>query len=564
MLELAYILSIILMLLLPVILAAGLRRLTPAPWLLFSLGALTFTLSQVVHIPLNDWLADLGWLPGETIADLPLWRTALTAGLTAGLCEELARAAGYLFLRKYRPAWLNLPGSLMLGLGHGGIESMVFGGVLTAATLSALLPLRGIDLTQLSLTSEQLSAINLQLTAFTSSPWLALQPLLERLLAISAHVTLSLMVWKAFARGKLRRDWIYILVAILYHAAIDYAAVWTSTTYHEQPFAYLGVMLAVLLPGWAWAIWTIRRHALTRAQPGPLRGELAVFWVATLKELRQAWSTKRILVVWAVFLAFGMLSPLLARFTFEIVSSMEGAEMFAGLIPPPTTVDAMVQYLKNLSQFGFILAVLLAMGAVVGEKERRVAPMILSKPMARWAFILSKFAAQFLVYSGAFFLSALAAYYYTLFLFGPLEIGSFLLAQCVTLALAAHLCRPQPAGQHPGQVHRRCRRHWAGPVRCPDAGWHPPPLGCPASGRPDDLGHPARSASCRPEPGCRRSHLAQRRGSRAGRRRCLCPGAHPAQPGAGCRNLRTARNLIAQRFFVHRIAFDFLESAARV
>ena len=433
MLELAYILSIILMLLLPVILAAGLRRLTPAPWLLFSLGAITFTLSQVVHIPLNDWLADLGWLPGETIANLPLWRTALTAGLTAGLCEELARAASYLFLRKYRPAWLNLPGSLMLGLGHGGIESMVFGGVLTAATLSALLPLRGIDLTQLNLTSEQLSAINLQLTAFTSTPWLALQPLLERLLAISAHVTLSLMVWKAFARGKLRRDWIYILVAILYHAAIDYAAVWTSTTYHEQPFAYLGVMLAVLLPGWAWAIWTIRRHALTRAQPGPLRGELAVFWVATLKELRQAWSTKRILVVWAVFLAFGMLSPLLARFTFEIVSSMEGAEMFAGLIPPPTTVDAMVQYLKNLSQFGFILAVLLAMGAVVGEKERRVAPMILSKPMARWAFILSKFAAQLLVYSGAFFLSALAAYYYTLFLFGPLEIGSFLLLNALLL-----------------------------------------------------------------------------------------------------------------------------------
>ena len=433
MLELAYILSIILMLLLPVILAAGLRRLTPAPWLLFSLGAITFTLSQVVHIPLNDWLADLGWLPGETIANLPLWRTALTAGLTAGLCEELARAASYLFLRKYRPAWLNLPGSLMLGLGHGGIESMVFGGVLTAATISALLPLRGIDLTQLNLTSEQLSAINLQLTAFTSTPWLALQPLLERLLAISAHVTLSLMVWKAFARGKLRRDWIYILVAILYHAAIDYAAVWTSTTYHEQPFAYLGVMLAVLLPGWAWAIWTIRRHALTRAQPGPLRGELAVFWVATLKELRQAWSTKRILVVWAVFLAFGMLSPLLARFTFEIVSSMEGAEMFAGLIPPPTTVDAMVQYLKNLSQFGFILAVLLAMGAVVGEKERRVAPMILSKPMARWAFILSKFAAQLLVYSGAFFLSALAAYYYTLFLFGPLEIGSFLLLNALLL-----------------------------------------------------------------------------------------------------------------------------------
>jgi len=101
--------------------------------------------------------------------------------------------------------------------------------------------------------------------------------------------------------------------------------------------------------------------------------------------------------------------------------------MFLELIPPPTIADALVQYIENLSQFGFILAILLAMGAVVGEKERGVAAMILSKPMARWAFITSKFAAQFTVYLAGFLLAAIGAYYYTLFLFGPLEVGSFLL-----------------------------------------------------------------------------------------------------------------------------------------
>ena len=427
MLELAYILSITLMILLPILLAAGLRRISPAPWLLFSLGALTFTLSQVVHLPLNEWLSDLGWLPGEAVRDLPLWRIALTAGLTAGICEELARAAGYLVLGKFRPAWLKLPGSLMLGLGHGGIESMVFGGVLTAATASALLPLVGIDLSQLGLTGEQLAALDLQLAAVTSSPWQAFLPLLERIVAISAHVTLSMLVWKAFANHRLRRDWFYIPIAILYHAAIDYAAVWASTTYQAQPLGYLGIMLAVLAPGWAWAIWTVRRQHLARTQPGSVRGELGIFWVATVKELRQAWRTKRILVVWAVFLAFGMLSPLLARFMPEIIGSFEEAQMFLELIPPPTIADSMVQYLENLSQFGFILAVLLAMGAVVGEKERGVAPMILSKPMARGAFIASKFTAQLLIYLAGFLLAAAGAYYYTLYLFGALEIGSFLL-----------------------------------------------------------------------------------------------------------------------------------------
>jgi len=315
----------------------------------------------------------------------------------------------------------------MLGLGHGGIESMVFGGVLVAATVSAMLPLRGVDLSQLGLPAGQLEALQVQMSAFTASPGLAFNPLLERLGAISAHVTLSLLVWKVFTRGQVRRDWFYLPIAVLYHAAIDYVAVWVNTTYQDQPVIYFTALLAVLLPGWAWAIWTIRRKGLTRAQPSPLRGELGILWAATLKELRQAWRTKRVLVVWAVFLAFGMLSPLIAYFIPEVFSSVEGMEMFADLIPTPTAFDAMTQYLKNLSQFGFILAVLLAMGAVVGEKERGVAAMILSKPMARWAFITSKFAAQFVIYLGGFLLAAIGAYYYTLFLFGSLEMGSFLL-----------------------------------------------------------------------------------------------------------------------------------------
>jgi ABC-2 type transport system permease protein len=235
------------------------------------------------------------------------------------------------------------------------------------------------------------------------------------------------MVWKAFARRNLRRDWFYIPLAVIYHAAIDYVAVWATTSFTDQPLRYLLAALAVLSPGWLWAAWMLRRSGLVRLQSGPLQGELAVFWVATVKELRQAWRTKRVLVIWAVFLAFGMLSPLMARFMPEIIGSFEEAEMFLALIPPPTIADAMVQYIENLSQFGFILAILLAMGAVVGEKERGVAAMILSKPMARWAFIASKFAAQFSVYLAGFLLAAIGAYYYTLFLFGPLEMGSFLL-----------------------------------------------------------------------------------------------------------------------------------------
>jgi len=84
------------------------------------------------------------------------------------------------------------------------------------------------------------------------------------------------------------------------------------------------------------------------------------------------------------------------------------------------------QYIKNITQFGFILAILLGMGAVAGEKEKGEAALILSKPLPRWAFVMSKFVAQAAVYAVAFLLAALGAYYYTVLLFGDFAFGQFL------------------------------------------------------------------------------------------------------------------------------------------
>jgi len=59
--------------------------------------------------------------------------------------------------------------------------------------------------------------------------------------------------------------------------------------------------------------------------------------------------------------------------------------------------------------------------------------MILSKPLPRWAFVLSKFVAQALVYLLAFTIAAVGAYYYTWILFEPLHLGAFLLGNLFLL-----------------------------------------------------------------------------------------------------------------------------------
>jgi ABC-2 type transport system permease protein len=148
--------------------------------------------------------------------------------------------------------------------------------------------------------------------------------------------------------------------------------------------------------------------------------------LATLlrKELLEQWRTLRLPVIGAVFLLVGLSSPLLARFTPELVESLGGGQ-FEIVIPPPTTPDAVDQLIKNVSQFGILVAVLLAMGSVATEKERGTAALILTKPAGRGAFLVAKLVAIAGTLAVAVLLAAAAAWFYTLVLFEALPVAGF-------------------------------------------------------------------------------------------------------------------------------------------
>jgi ABC-2 type transport system permease protein len=421
----AYSVSVLLMIFTPVLLAVLLRRRFSVPWFLFLVGSATFIGSQIVHLPLNEWLADVGLLPSpDSAGELPLWRTALILGLSAGLCEELARTVGYALLRR----WRRFEDGLMLGLGHGGIEAMVFGAVQVAAMVTSLLSLQGVDLATLNLSADQMAAVTQQMDMLNRSLLWAVLPFLERCLAMVAHVILSLLVWRAFAQ---RKAW-YVLLAIAYHTVFNAIAVYVAQ--HTESVALIyGTLLLLLAPGlvWLWRVWC--KEAGPRPSAAPVRVEWRCFLAAVRKELLQQWRTKRVIVVAAVFAFIGLLSPLAAKFTPEIIRMVPGAEQFADFIPEPSIGDVMAQYVKNLTQFGFMIAILFGMGAIAGEKEKGTAALILSKPMPRWAFVCSKFTAQTLVYIGGFLIAAACTLYYTWFLFGPVDGGAFMFSNLLLM-----------------------------------------------------------------------------------------------------------------------------------
>jgi ABC-2 type transport system permease protein len=156
------------------------------------------------------------------------------------------------------------------------------------------------------------------------------------------------------------------------------------------------------------------------------------------KEFLEQWRTRRLLVVAVVFAALGIGSPLLARFTPELVKALAG-DQFQIVVPPPTAADAVSQFLKNLGQAGVLSAILLAMGSVAVEKERGTAALLLTKPVSRGAFLLAKLIAIGATLLVGLLVAAIGGYYYTAILFEALPpLGWAAMASLLLLSLIAY------------------------------------------------------------------------------------------------------------------------------
>jgi uncharacterized membrane protein YhfC len=237
MLLVAYILNPLLMLAMPVALGIFLARRfgwRGATWRLFFIGAATFILSQVVHLPLNfglDRLFDAGILPAPPERyQLPF--NAVLLGLTAGLCEEIAR---YLVYRRWIREARTWPQALMFGAGHGGVEAMITGGLAGLGALNVVI-LSQTDLSTLPLTPVQLAELQGQMAAALSYPWFyPLLGALERVFALIFHLSAAVLVLQAVRR----RNLLWLAAAILWHTLLNALALYVFVAAGPERGPYL-------------------------------------------------------------------------------------------------------------------------------------------------------------------------------------------------------------------------------------------------------------------------------------------------------------------------------------
>jgi uncharacterized membrane protein YhfC len=231
----SHLLNSLLMIGIPIALAVALLRIWKLPARVWWIGAATFIISQVGHIPFNLIAGKLfnqstviiSWNPTNQLIF-----NSIFAGLSAGLFEECAR---YIVLRWWLKDARSWRSGILFGAGHGGAEAIILGAI-TLYSFIQLALLRYADLTAI-FPASQLSQAQQQVHTYWSLSWYAsLLGALERFFTIPAQIALAVMVMQVF----LRKNIVWLFAAIGYHALLDAVAVFGQV--HLNPYQLEGVI----------------------------------------------------------------------------------------------------------------------------------------------------------------------------------------------------------------------------------------------------------------------------------------------------------------------------------
>jgi len=218
-----HLLNGVLMITIPLSLAIILTHRWKMGWRIIMVGAATFILSQVGHIPFNELMTQL--LGKTALVNLSvqgaLIFNAIFLGLSAGFFEEFFRYGMFRWWLKDSHTWRK---SILAGVGHGGVEAIILGG-LALFSLIQLIAARDMDLSTLYSGTSLQTAQN-QVLTYWSMPWYdSILGAVERLFTIVIQISLAAIVVQSFIRKQKRWLWL----AIVFHALIDAAAIFARS-----------------------------------------------------------------------------------------------------------------------------------------------------------------------------------------------------------------------------------------------------------------------------------------------------------------------------------------------
>jgi uncharacterized membrane protein YhfC len=234
-----------LMIAMPIILGIYLINRFHSSWKIWLIGAATFIVSQVFHLPFNTYI--LNPLLENIQQTLPgaagILIIAILLGLSAGVFEECARYGMFNWFLKDNRTWRS---AVLAGAGHGGAESIILGALVLWGFIN-MMAYRNLDLSSLNISPDQLAIARQQVQAYWSLPWYStLLGAVERIFTIPFHIMASVVVLQVFTRRPGHRVLRWLALAIVLHTIMDASAVFIANQWGGYAAeAVLGILAIV-------------------------------------------------------------------------------------------------------------------------------------------------------------------------------------------------------------------------------------------------------------------------------------------------------------------------------
>lgn len=157
---------------------------------------------------------------------------------------------------------------------------------------------------------------------------------------------------------------------------------------------------------------------------------MKAYFAFTKKEFCEMIRTYKLLIMSIVFIIIGIMNPLTAKLTPNILSSFmpEGMSI---TITEPTAMDSWMQFYKNVPQMGLIVTVVVFSGIITNEYAKGTLINILTKGLSRKTVILAKFTAASVIWTLSYWICFSISFGYTKYFWWENTPNIFFSALCV-------------------------------------------------------------------------------------------------------------------------------------
>ncbi len=151
------------------------------------------------------------------------------------------------------------------------------------------------------------------------------------------------------------------------------------------------------------------------------------YFAFTKKEFMENMRTYKLFVMGIVFLLFGIMNPVTAKITPDLLKSLlpEGMNINIG---EPTALDSWAQFFKNVPQMGLIVLVIVFSGIMANEISRGTLINMLTKGLSRSVVIFSKFTMSAVIWTLSYALCFAVTYFYTAYFWSVDNVSNIFFA----------------------------------------------------------------------------------------------------------------------------------------